>query len=224
MRLAPKRRRPDPSFRLQRMSEKMGCHTESPGSGRDGLRAKWDSRYRESDRIPLPAQVLTDNCHLLPPQGRALDLACGLGANAIFLAERGLEVSAWDLSSVAVERLQRESERLGLRIDARARDWQAETPEPASFDVVVVAHFLDRNLADAITEALRPGGLLFYQTFTRESVTDCGPSNPQYRLAVNELLRLFPSLIVRFYREEGRVGDLTRGSRDIAMLVAQRSS
>jgi tellurite methyltransferase len=211
MRLAPKRRRPDPSFRLQRMSEKMGCHTESPGSGRDGLRAKWDSRYRESDRIPLPAQVLTDNCHLLPPQGRALDLACGLGANAIFLAERGLEVSAWDLSSVAVERLQRESERLGLRIDARARDLQAETPEPASFDVV-------------ITEALRPGGLLFYQTFTRESVTDGGPSNPQYRLAVNELLRLFPSLIVRFYREEGRVGDLTRGSRDIAMLVAQRSS
>ena len=53
-------------------------------------------------------------------------------------------------------------------------------------------------------------------------MTDQGPSNPAYRLDTNELLRLFPHLIVRFYREEGRVGDLTDGKRDIAQLVAQR--
>jgi tellurite methyltransferase len=205
------------------MSERRRCPTDSGGGGKEALRAKWNSRYRDSDRAPPVSQVLAENGHLLPPQGRALDLACGLGANAVFLAEGGLDVSAWDLSSVAVERLRRESERLGFRIDAQVRDLQARAPQPESFDVIVVAHFLDRNLAQAIAEALRPGGLLFYQTFTRESVTDCGPSNPEYRLGVNELLRLFPSLILRFYREEGRVGDLTRGARDIAMLVAQRS-
>ncbi|WP_240905903.1 hypothetical protein [Thiorhodococcus mannitoliphagus] len=69
--------------------------------------------------------------------------------------------------------------------------------------------------------ALRPGGLLLYQTFSREAVTDRGPSNPDYRLAPNELLRLFPGLIVRAYRDEGCVGDTRRGTRDIAFLVAQ---
>lgn len=205
------------------MSETIRCPTDPGGGGKEALRAKWDSRYRDDDRRPSVAQLLAENSHLLPLQGRVLDLACGLGANALFLAEAGLEVSAWDLSSVAVERLRRESARRGLRIDAQVRDLQAEPPESESFDVIVVAHFLDRNLVEAISEALRPGGLLFYQTFTRESVTGCGPSNPQYRLGLNELLRLFPGLTVRFYREEGRVGDLTRGTRDVAMLVAQRA-
>lgn len=47
-----------------------------------------------------PSQVLLDNSHLLPASGRALDLACGLGANALYLAKRGMTTSAWDLSPV----------------------------------------------------------------------------------------------------------------------------
>jgi hypothetical protein len=64
---------------------------------------------------------------------------------------------------------------------------------------------------------------LFYQTFTRERVDDSGPGSERFRLERNELLRLFPDLIVRFYREEGRIGDPTRGFRNRAQLVAQRS-
>jgi hypothetical protein len=101
------------------------------------------------------------------------------------------------------------------------RDVIAEPPRPGSFDLILVAHFLDRSLAPAIAGALSPGGVLFYQTFSRESVSVCGPSDPAYRLAPNELLDLFPSLIVRAYRDEGRLGDTTRGIRDLALLVAQ---
>jgi SAM-dependent methyltransferase len=136
------------------------------------------------------------------------------------LAEQGLEVTAWDLSAVAIERLGQEAAARGLKIDARVRDVLARPPGPATFDVILVSHFLDRDLAPALAEALRPGGLLFYQTFSREAVTSSGPSNPDYRLATNELLRLFAPLNVRFYREEGRVGDTQRGTRDIAQLVA----
>lgn len=188
----------------------------------DDLRSKWDARYREADRIPAPALVLTENLHLLPRSGEALDLACGLGENALLLAEQGLAVSAWDLSPVATERLRREAAARGLGVTAEVRDVQAQPPAPEAFDVILVAHFLDRALAPAIAAALRPGGLLLYQTFTREAVSERGPTNPDHRLARNELLRLFPGLLVRFYREEGRLGDLGRGVRDLAMLVGEK--
>jgi SAM-dependent methyltransferase len=192
------------------------------GAAADDLRAKWDARYRESDRIPAPALVLSENLHLLPRSGAALDLACGLGENALLLAEHGLAVSAWDLSPVAIQRLRRAAEVRSLPVSAEVRDVQASPPAPECFDVIVVAHFLDRTLAPAITAALRPGGLLLYQTFTREAVSAQGPSSPAYRLAPNELLRLFPGLLIRSYREEGRCGDLSRGVRDLAMLVGEK--
>ena len=188
----------------------------------EALREKWDARYRETQRIPPPARVLAENLHLLPPEGRALDLACGLGENALLLARQGLRVTAWDLSPEAIEHLAHQAASEGLAVTAAVRDVQARPPGAASVDVMVVAHFLDRSLAPALADALRPGGLLFYQTFTQEAISDCGPENPQFRLAPNELLRLFPGLLVRVYREEGRVGDLSRGTRDLALLVAQR--
>jgi hypothetical protein len=70
--------------------------------------------------------------------------------------------------------------------------------------------------------ALKPGGLLFYQTFTRVSVGPGGPQNPEYRLAENELLRMFQELQVVVYREEGEIGDKTHGFRNEAMLVAKK--
>ncbi len=191
-------------------------------TAKESLREKWDARYSGSDRLPPPARVLEENLHLLPSTGLALDLACGLGANALLLADRGLAVVAWDLSPVAIQRLRGTADRRGTRVDPRVRDVLADPPGPATFDLILVSHFLDRGLAAAIGAALRPGGVLFYQTFTREAVSDSGPSNPEYRLGANELLGLFPTLLVRYYREEGRLGDLASGTRDIAMLVAQR--
>ncbi len=188
----------------------------------EALRCKWDSRYRATDRFPDPAGVLLENRHLLPTRGRALDLASGLGANALLLARWGLSVSAWDLSPVAIAALKTRAAAEGLALEAEVRDVLCHPPAPARFDVILVSHFLARDLAPAISAALLPGGLLFYQTFVRESVTDQGPGNPAYRLNRNELLRLFSDLVVRFYREEGRVGDLDRGTRDVAQLVAQR--
>jgi tellurite methyltransferase len=191
--------------------------------GEGALRVKWNQRYAQTDRMPSPAVVLTANAHLLPASGRALDLACGLGANALFLAERGLDTTAWDLSAVAIDRLAAEATARSLRLDLAVCDVEAHPPAPSSFDVIVVSHFLERVLMPAIAAALRPSGVLFYQTFAREAVSDCGPSNPDFRLETNELLRLFQGLTVRVYREEGRLGDLSRGTRDLAMLVAQRA-
>lgn len=187
----------------------------------DELRRKWDARYTDSEGISVALDVLTENAHLLPDSGSALDLACGLGGSALFLAEQGLHTFAWDLSPVAVERLRQRVE--GLSLVAEVRDVIAVPPDPESFDVICVGHFLDRARCPQIAAALRPGGLLFYQTFTRERVDASGPSTERFRLDVNELLQLFPELIVRVYREEGRLGDLSRGARNQAQLVAQKA-
>lgn len=188
----------------------------------DELRLKWDGRYADTVGEGVPIEVLTDNAHLLPATGKALDLACGLGGNALFMARRGLQVTAWDLSPVAIDRLQRAA--ADLPIGAEVRDVTALPPLPGSFDVICVGHFLDRALCPSIAAALRPGGLLYYQTFTRERVDDSGPGSERFRLASNELLDLFPDLIVRVYRDEGRSGDITCGWRNRAQLVAQRSA
>lgn len=164
--------------------------------------------------------MLADHVHLLPPTGIALDLACGLGGNALLLAGKGLQVYAWDVSRVAIERLRLAAAEQGLNIAAEVRDVE-QTPWPqTAFDVIVVSRFLCRSLAGPIMAALKPGGLLFYQTFVRAKAEGVGPSNPDYLLERNELLRLFSGLTVVAYREEGLIGDTSRGFRNEAMLVA----
>jgi tellurite methyltransferase len=184
------------------------------------IQEKWDRRYREARATPPAVAVVRENLHLLPPQGRALDIACGLGGNALALARHGLETEAWDLSPVAIERLRREA--AGLPLSASVRDVLADPPPPASYDVITVAHFLERDLMPVIADALRPRGLLFYQTFTQSPVDTRGPSDIRFRLRRNELLQLFPALTVVLYREEDRLGDTSRGFRSEAMLIAQR--
>lgn len=192
-------------------------------SAADAMRAKWDRIYRETPAVlPEPALVLAENAHLLPVSGVALDLACGLGGNALFLARSGLRTLAWDLSPVAAARLAALAGSLGLMVEVEARDAETAAFTREAFDVVVVSRFLARQLAEPIMGSLRRGGLLFYQTYVREKLSPSGPSNPDYLLAQNELLALFRGLRVVLYREEGRLGDISRGRRDEAFFIGQK--
>ncbi len=184
------------------------------------LRRKWDRRHREAEAegAPEAALVLRDNRHLLPARGAALDLACGRGGNALLLADAGLDVHAWDLSPVAIEALEA---RAHPRIRAEPRDVIAHPPEADGFDVIVVSYFLHRPLMPRLTAALRPGGLLFYETFGPR-YADIGPERKDFRLTDNELPGLLPGLRLRCYRDEADCGDLSRGFRDRVMLVGQR--
>lgn len=185
------------------------------------LRHKWDERYKASaPGTDQPARVLQDYAHLLPHSGEALDLACGLGANALFLARSGLMTHAWDISTVAITKLQAYADGEGLPLHGRVHDAIDRPPTPGSLDVIVMVHFLERSLSGHLVDAMRPGGLLFFQTFTRTFVNPAGPSQEIFRLADNELLGMFPRLRVLAYREEGTVGDTSQGFRDEALLVA----
>ena len=163
---------------------------------------KWDQRYRDTTAKPAACSLLINKQELLPAKGTALDIACGLGGNALLLAEHGLEVEAWDISPVAIEKLRA----LNNNIKAKAIDINAESFPVNYFDVIVVSYFLDRTLADAIIKALKPNGLLFYQTFNQNQ-QGRGPSNPEFRLKQDELLKLFADLEMRFYQEHGDVSE-----------------
>jgi SAM-dependent methyltransferase len=193
------------------------------GQGAEESLAKWDGIYRQlPDVPPEPACILVENAHLLPAGGVALDLACGLGGNALFLAQRGFKSLAWDISQVAIDRLRVLAGRLGLAVEAEVRDVERSEFPREFFDVVVVSRFLARNLAGVIANSLKRGGLLYYQTYVRDKVSPSGPSNPAYLLAENELLSLFRELRPVVYREEGRRGDLSLGRRDEAFFIGQK--
>lgn len=187
---------------------------------------QWDERYREQGSIlpSTPAEVLIENAHLLPDKGAALDLACGLGANAIFMAQHGLQAVAWDYSAIAIERLNQYARQHNIELQAEVRDVVLEPPTDHSFDVIVVSRFLERSIIPQLCNALKPQGLIFYQTFISEKDPSVGPGNPAYLLEPNELLQLFAGLRIRVYHEEGLLGDMGRGFRNEAMLVAQRIS
>ena len=186
---------------------------------------KWDHVYTDNDKeTGKPCRVLSSHSHLLPPAGEALDLACGRGSNALYLARKGFTTCAWDVSDVAIQCLADQARQVGLPLKAEQRDVTTNPPAPASFDIIVVSRFLDRTLVPDIVAALRNDGLLFYQTFIREKASDFGPRNPAYRLQANELLHLFRSLHVIYYHEEGTVGDTEQGFRNEAMLIAQKRS
>lgn len=189
----------------------------------DALVSKWNHIYSQSKHESyLPAQVLADNEFLLPEAGAALDLACGLGANAIFLAQQGLTVTALDISSVAIEKLKAYAAQQGLNISARQQKIDHQSLAELKFDVIVVSRFLDRSLRDAIIAALNPAGLLFYQTYTREKSGRHGPNNPDYLLAESELLDLFSPLRVIFYRDNGLIGNKNLGLRGEAQFIGQK--
>jgi 2-polyprenyl-3-methyl-5-hydroxy-6-metoxy-1,4-benzoquinol methylase len=157
-----------------------------------------------------PAAWLVVNRALLPPAGRALDVACGRGRNSLWLAQQGFETTALDRDPAAVADLEARARRDGIPITARAVDLEAGPAAlgQALYDVVVVVHYLHRALFPALIAALAPGGVLVYETFTVAQAARGRPTNPAFLLEPGELPRLVAPLEVRAAREgdfEGRM-------------------
>ena len=160
--------------------------------------------------------------------GRALDLACGRGRNALYLAREGFQVEAWDRDAEALAALQAAAQPLGLSSRAEGGSIttslidleQAPEIPPASFDLITVFYYLQRDLAPMIVHALKPGGILVYETFLIDNHERFNhPRRREFCLERNELLSLFGELRVLAYREGAQ--NFGRGPFTAA-LVAQR--
>ncbi len=166
---------------------------------------KWDQRWQEKASSPVwqPDDWLMRTLPNLPDSGTALDLACGIGRNALCLAKRGYQVTAVDFSEVALDLLRKEVKRSKLHIDPIQADLEAADflfPQ-GHFDVVLQFYYLYRPLLPSLLEAVRPGGLAIIRTFSRAGEDRFGSVNREISLAPGELLRLFAGWDILLYEE-----------------------
>jgi SAM-dependent methyltransferase len=163
---------------------------------------------------------LVQHADLLPAQGTALDVACGRGRHALWLGARGLVTTAVDRDPAAVDAVNEAAQREGVPVTARVMDLEAADVSlgAAVFDVIVAVHYLHRPLFPALIRALRPGGLLMYETFTRAQAARGKPTNPAFLLDSGELPRLVAPLEILRQRE----GDYD--GRFVASVVARAPS
>ena len=194
----------------------------------------WDAKHRlAAEGAPSePASIVRELLPLLPT-GPALDIACGTGRHTLLLAERGQHVTAIDWSHVALDTLAvraramhtplhkvkcvgdaGHSSRAG--VDLVHGDLEHDEIPEGRYDLIVCIQYLQRSLFPKMARALRHGGVLLFETFTRAQLEFAwGPRNPAYLLETGELREAFPELCVVFYRE-------LRAGQGIASLVARK--
>lgn len=138
-----------------------------------------------------PSTWVTRWSHLFEPGATALDLACGSGRHTRWLAARGVVVTALDRDADAVAPLRALAEVLVADIES------GETGAPGAwpladrqFDLVLVTNYLWRPLWPQVLDAVRPGGLLVYETFAQGNETVGRPARPAFLLEPGELLKV----------------------------------
>lgn len=170
--------------------------------------AEWDARFRAGDHAesdPDPFLVgAKPYLDLLPKNAPALDLACGAGRHAVWLAGQGFRVTALDFSPEALAKTKRLAAQHGVSVRCRPADLEASDVDLGrnAFDLICGFFFLHRPLFPALREALRPGGLVLYKTYTVDQLRY--PGRPRHRLHLlehNELLRLFEGFRILYYEE-----------------------
>lgn len=168
---------------------------------------KWDKQHAQKADEQDPAlflrEVFDSGWWRIEP-GRALDVATGKGRNALFLAERGFEVEAVDISAVALEVGRTRAQAKSLRVSWRQEDLERLTLPRGGYDLIVNFNYLQRSLIPQIKMALKVGGHVIFDTYLVDQQTLGHPRNPAYLLRHNELLENFREFRVLYYRE-GRI-------------------
>ena len=190
----------------------------------DADRERWNARYAAGEYAArtYPSPLLAAWLDRLP-RGRALDVACGLGRNAIHLAANGYTVDAMDISAVALAGGRERADAAGVSVNWIESDLERPDIARDAYDVVVVARFLDRPLVPRLVDALRCGGHLVYDHHYITPVHVDGPRSHRFRARPNELLERFRALRVLSY-EEGLVADPDGRRMALARLVACKGS
>jgi tellurite methyltransferase len=182
----------------------------------------WEERYRSGPSSAeymeaAPTPLLVETARNLPP-GKALDLACGAGRNALWLAEHGWRVTAVDGASAAIEILRSRAYERGVTVDARVADLEKGECriERSAWDLITICYYLQRDLFQPAKEGLVPGGVFL----TIVHITEPGEQPTDHRLKPGELARYFEGWKI-LHRHEGKPRDAAH-RRLVAEIVAQR--
>ena len=163
---------------------------------------KWNSKYASHEHLTekKPVEWLKDHADMLNGKGLALDIASGEGRNAVFVAEKGYQTVAVDISAVGLEKARCLADEKGVTIETCVADLDKWEIKQNAFDLIICFNFLDRRIFPAIKNALKPGGLIFYETFTVDYLKYSNFKR-EWVLEHNELLDTFKELRILNYRE-----------------------
>lgn len=182
----------------------------------------WNERYRLPERPAedldaAPTPLLVESAANLTP-GKALDLACGAGRNALWLAEHGWEVTAVDGAAAAIEILRTHAKERALKINAIVADLEKGEfqIEPSRWDLIAMCYYLQRNLFEPAKRGVAPGGILISIVHVNEPGEADGP----HRLRPGELEQYFAGWEI-LHRHEGKPNDSAH-RRSVAEIVARR--
>ncbi|MBK9305616.1 MAG: dihydroneopterin aldolase [Nitrospira sp.] len=178
---------------------------------------------------PRPASFLIQQLPRLPTTGKVLDVAAGAGRHTLCLASLGYQVEAVDRDSHALTQLSSAAHARNLtEITTRTVDLEPLPPQKpnlgqSAYDVILVFFYLTRPLFPHIIDALKPGGLLLYETFLIDNhLRYQHPRRHEFCLLHNELIRLISDLRVLYYNEGPHNADQDAKSVYTAQLVAQK--
>ena len=164
-------------------------------------RSKWNQRYAEgSYHKNNPVTLLEDWLPRLP-RGKALDVACGAGRNAIRLAQAGYRVDAIDISREGLRLARRRAGELGLGINWIEHDLDQPYAFDCDYDVIVVMWYVDLELVSRLCDCLAPGGYLICEEHLITDQPVIGPNSPGFRVAAGELRNAVSGLEVSLYQE-----------------------
>ena len=168
-------------------------------------RERWNKKY-STNVIPTKVVKVVEDFAKLATGNRALDLACGMGRNAKYLASLGFKVDALDISPLAIESLKNIE-----NIEAKEVDFDSYVLPENSYDLIVCTYFLKRELFPQIEKALKEDGIFIFETFIHHSDNTKVPSNKTFLLNEGELETTFNDryeiLHLREFMEEGICGE-----------------
>lgn len=191
-------------------------------SGQD--RERWDERYRLGAYVERehPSAWLV-SCLSRAPVGRALDVACGAGRNALHLAELGYAVTGIDVSRVALARAAESAAARGVGVDWCEQDLDDGPGVAGPFDLIVLIRYVDLPLVGLLCGMLAPGGCLVVEEHLATHRDDvAGPRNPAFRVAPGALGIAARSLTV-VETFEGETTDPDGRPVVVARLLARRA-
>lgn len=160
-------------------------------------RKRWNEKYlRETE--PLDPSPIVKKFYKLASGGNALDIAAGTGRNARFLAEKGFQVDAVDISDVGLKRISKRHPNLHpFCIDIDTFDIPRDR-----YSLIINIQFLSRRLFSYMRKGLVRGGILIVETYLEAPASESSsPLCRDYLLKENELLQVFRSLRIIFYQE-----------------------
>lgn len=182
---------------------------------------KWNQRYAEdSYRKTNPVTLVAD---WLPevPVGKALDVACGAGRNALFLARSGYRVDAIDISPEGLNIARRQAAEQGLEVNWIVHDFDQPFDFDTDYDLILVMWYVDIALITRLGDCLAPGGYLLCQEHLIADEEVIGPTSTDFRVAPGTLRAAASGLEVLLYDESVDTGP--EGERIAsARLVARK--